>query len=174
MAQRLWYSSLHRAPFRFCGSHVFISCRWFLNFFSLDVLLFVLFLSFFFSFSSFAALSRHTLGTRDFFSRVWWGYWAVPWCLPQADISLAKRPEGTTLQKPYRYVPPHRVGFLSRFGLKTGIHYTLCPFWSGIMYGFRGNHGVYERIYRFNSKWVRKKEKYENSKWIGIIFFCLR
>ena len=28
--------------------------------------------------------------------------------------------------------------------------YTLCPFWSGIGYGFRGNYGVDERIYRFN------------------------
>ena len=28
---------------------------------------------------------------------------------------------GTPLYKPYRYVPPHRVGFLRRFGLKTGI-----------------------------------------------------
>ena len=30
--------------------------------------------------------------------------------------------------------------------------YTLCPLWSGIRYGFQGNYGVYERIYRFNSK----------------------
>ena len=28
---------------------------------------------------------------------------------------------GTPLYKPYRYLPPHRVGFLRR-----------CPFWSGI------------------------------------------
>ena len=34
------------------------------------------------------------------------------------------------------YVPPHRVGFLCRFSLKTG-NYTLCSFWSGIGYGFR-------------------------------------
>ena len=44
--------------------------------------------------------------------------------------------------------------------------YTLCLFWSGIGYGFWGPTGVYKRIYRFNSKWVRKKEKYANSKWI--------
>ena len=30
--------------------------------------------------------------------------------------------------------------------------YTLCSFSSGIGYGFRENLGVYERIYRFNSK----------------------
>ena len=41
---------------------------------------------------------------------------------------------------------------------------TLCPFWSGIGYGFRRNStGVYERIYRFNCKRVRKKDKYANS-----------
>ena len=27
--------------------------------------------------------------------------------------------------------------------------YTLCPFWSRIVYGFRGNYGVYERIASF-------------------------
>ena len=68
------------------------------------------------------------------------------------------REGGTPLYKPYRYVPPHRVGFLRRFGLKTGIIYTL-PIWSGMGYGFRGNYGVYERFYSLNSKWVRKKEK---------------
>ena len=45
--------------------------------------------------------------------------------------------------------PPQRVGFLRRFGLKTGID---CPFWSGIGYCFKGTKGVYERIYCFNSK----------------------
>ena len=43
---------------------------------------------------------------------------------------------GTPLNKLYKYVPPHRVGFWHRFGLKTGILY---PFWSGIGCGFRGN-----------------------------------
>ena len=32
--------------------------------------------------------------------------------------------EGTPLYKPYRYVPPDWVGFLRRFGLKTGIHFA--------------------------------------------------
>ena len=31
---------------------------------------------------------------------------------------------GTPLYKPYRYVPPQRVGFLSCFSLKTGIHFA--------------------------------------------------
>jgi len=30
---------------------------------------------------------------------------------------------GTPLYKVYRYVPPQRVWFLSRFGLKTGIDF---------------------------------------------------
>ena len=83
------------------------------------------------------------------------------------EIEAGLRPGGggTPLYKPYRNVPPHRVAFLRRFGLKTGNH-TLCPLWSGIGYGFKGNYGVYERLYRFNSKLVRKKEKYANSKCI--------
>ena len=34
-----------------------------------------------------------------------------------------------------------------------------------------GTKGVYEGIYRFNSKCLRKKEKYENSKMDLKIFF---
>jgi len=30
---------------------------------------------------------------------------------------------GTSVYKEYRYVPPQRVWFLSRFGLKTGIDF---------------------------------------------------
>ena len=30
----------------------------------------------------------------------------------------------TPLYKPYRYVPPHRVGFLRCFGLKMGVHFA--------------------------------------------------
>ena len=71
----------------------------------------------------------------------------------------------------YMYVLPQGVGFLRRFGLKTGIR--LCSFWSGTGYGFPGNCvSRYERIYCFNSKWVRKKEKYANSKWIFRNLFC--
>ena len=57
---------------------------------------------------------------------------------------------GTFLCKPHRYVPPHRVGVLRRFGLKTGIHFAHFGLESGMV--FEGTTGVYERIYRFNSK----------------------
>ena len=60
--------------------------------------------------------------------------------------------------------PPHRVGFFRRFGLKTGKHFAQFGLESGMVFG--GTTGVYEGIYRFNSKRVRKKEKYANSKWI--------
>ena len=46
---------------------------------------------------------------------------------------------GTPLYKPYRYVPPQRVGVFAPFWSDNG--YTLCLFWSGIWYGFRGNYG---------------------------------
>ena len=46
-----------------------------------------------------------------------------------------------------RYVPPHRVGFLRRFCLKTGIgiHFGHFGLESGIV--FEGTTGVYEHIY---------------------------
>ena len=58
------------------------------------------------------------------------------------------------------------------FGSENG--YTLCPFWSGID-DFRGNYGSAWTycIYRFNSVWVRKKEKYANRNGIEE-FYVLR
>ena len=44
-----------------------------------------------------------------------------------------KWPGGTPLYKLYRYVPPHRVGFLRRFGLKTGIHFAHFGLESGMV-----------------------------------------
>ena len=76
---------------------------------------------------------------------------------------------GTPLYKLYRYVPSHPVGFLRRFGLKTGIHFAHFELESGMV--FKGTTWVYERIYRFNSKWVRKKEKYANSNEFEELFF---
>ena len=34
----------------------------------------------------------------------------------------------------YRYVPPHRVGFLRRFALKTGIHFVHFGVESGMVF----------------------------------------
>ena len=51
---------------------------------------------------------------------------------------------GTPLCQLYRYVPPHRVGVLRRFGLKTGIHFAHFGLESGMV--FEGTTGVYERI----------------------------
>ena len=66
-------------------------------------------------------------------------------------------PGGTPFYKPLGYVPPQRVGFLRRFGLKTGMDFARFILESGMV--FVGITGVYERIYRFSSKWIRKKEK---------------
>ena len=76
---------------------------------------------------------------------------------------------GTPLYKLYSYVPPHRVGFLHRFGLKAGIHFAHFRLEWGVV--FEGTTRVYERIYRYNPKWVRKEEKHANSKWIWRIYW---
>ena len=52
---------------------------------------------------------------------------------------------GTPLYKLYKHVPPHRVGFLPRFGMKTGIHFAHFGLESGVV--FEGTTGVYERLY---------------------------
>ena len=43
-------------------------------------------------------------------------------------------PGGAPLYKPYRYVPPHRVGFLRRFALKKGIHFVRFGLESGMVF----------------------------------------
>ena len=52
---------------------------------------------------------------------------------------------GSSISTLYRYVPPHRIGFLRRFGLKTGIHFGHFVLESGMV--FEGTTGVYEQIY---------------------------
>ena len=65
-------------------------------------------------------------------------------------------PGGTPLYKPYRYVPPQRVGFLRRFGLKTSIDFDHFGLESGLI--FKGTTGMYERIYFFQFQ-MSKKER---------------
>ena len=54
-------------------------------------------------------------------------------------------------------VPPQRVGFLCRFGLKTGIHFAHFGLELGMV--FEGITGVYERVCLINSKRIRKKDR---------------
>ena len=59
---------------------------------------------------------------------------------------------GTPLYKVYRYVPPQRVWFLSRFGLKTGIDFDNYGLKSGRGFG-AGN--IYESLQTyFSSQYV--------------------
>ena len=77
---------------------------------------------------------------------------------------------GTSLNKPYRFVPHQKVWFLCRYGLKTGKDFAHFGLELGM--AFEGTTGVYERICCFKSKWKRNREKYANSKWILRIFFA--
>ena len=77
--------------------------------------------------------------------------------LPQlttfSEICRILPPEGggdTPLYKPYRYMTPQRVWFLSQFGLKTGIHFAHFGLESRMV--FEGTAGAYKLIYFFNSK----------------------
>ena len=47
-------------------------------------------------------------------------------------------------------MPPQRVGFLRRFGLKTGIDFAHFGLESGMVY--KGTTIVYQYVRRFNSK----------------------
>ena len=59
---------------------------------------------------------------------------------------------GTPLYKLYRYVPPQRVWFLTRFGLKTGIDFDNYGLKSGRVFGMRN---IYESLQTyFSSQYV--------------------
>ena len=76
--------------------------------------------------------------------------------------SSKNTPGGTLLCKSDTgFLQPQRVWFLRRFGLKTSIDFAHFGLELGMV--FEETTGVYERIYRFSSKWIRKKEKYANS-----------
>ena len=61
-------------------------------------------------------------------------------------------PGGTPLYKVYRYVPPQRVWFLSRFGLKKGTDFDNYGLKSGRIFG-AGN--IYESLQTyFSSQYV--------------------
>ena len=56
-------------------------------------------------------------------------------------------------------MPPHQVGILRRFGLKTGIHFAQFSLESQrIRYGFRGNYGSVRTYLSFQFQ-MSKKER---------------
>jgi len=63
------------------------------------------------------------------------------------------------------YIPPQRVRVFEPLWSEDGVDFAHFGLESAGMV-FKGTTGVYERIYRFNSIRIRKKENYANSKWI--------
>ena len=72
------------------------------------------------------------------------------------DHSLGRQSRGagvggggatTPVYLPHRYVPPQRVEFLRRFGLKTAVDFAYFGLNSGMLF-----EGMRERICRFSSK----------------------
>ena len=63
----------------------------------------------------------------------------------------------------------HRAGFLRRFGLKKGIQALPILLWNRIWF-LRELRECMNVFIVSIPKWVRKKEKYTNSKWIWIMF----
>ena len=63
----------------------------------------------------------------------------------------------------------HRAGFLRRFGLKKGIPALPILLWNRIWF-LRELRECMNVFIVSIPKWVRKKEKYTNSKWIWRIF----
>ena len=79
-------------------------------------------------------------------------YWSLVthYAVKIRSVTIPGGGGGTPLYKLYRYVPPQRVWFLSRFGLKTGIDFDHYGLKSGMVY--KVTTGAYKRICLFNSK----------------------
>ena len=101
-----------------------------------------------------------------YFSPTWptWRFWG----LSRYSISRKVRRGSRLFFKPL-FLSPF-ITFLRRFGRKTGIDFA----YFGLDMVFEGTTGVCEPIHRFISKWVRKKEKYANSKCIRRVFVDLK
>ena len=56
---------------------------------------------------------------------------------------------------------PKQCGFSAVLVWQNGVDFAHSSLESGMV--FEGITGMYEGIYRFNSNWVRKKEKYADS-----------
>ena len=79
---------------------------------------------------------------------------------PESVVPFGQLPPGgggTRLHKPYRFVPPQRVGFLQLLGLKTAIDFAYFRLESVRV--FEGITGVYKRIYHFISKLLSRERK---------------
>ena len=75
---------------------------------------------------------------------------------------------GTPLYKPYMHVPPQRVGFLRRLGLKTGIGFAHLGLESGMV--LEGTCRSAWTCSSFQFHGGRKKEIYENVKSFSFLF----
>ena len=75
---------------------------------------------------------------------------------------------GTPLYKPYMYVPPQGVGFLGRFGLKTGKDFAHLGLESGTV--LEGTCRSAWTCSSFQFHGGRKKEIYENVKSFPFLF----
>ena len=88
------------------------------------------------------------------------------WSNKKGRVGKAGGGGGTPLYKPYRDMPPLRVGFLRRLSQKTGIDFAHFGLESGTV--FERTTGVYERICLFNSKWKKttttKKKQQQQKK----------
>ena len=85
---------------------------------------------------------------------------SVPFLRESHILNFSRKEWGgggnTPLYKPYRYVPPQREVVFVPFRSEKGIDFADIGLESGMV--FEEATKVYERTYRFNAKWIRKKE----------------
>ena len=92
-----------------------------------------------------------------------------------STCAIRAQGSGTPLDKQYRYVVPQRVTMVfGTFWSENG--YTLCPFWSGIGYGFQGILGGYINVWTYLSfQFQMSRKEREMCKFeMGLKNFCLR
>ena len=93
-----------------------------------------------------------------------------PYSIPRATGGGGAGAGSTPLYKPYRYVPPQRVGFLCYFSLKMGIDFVHFSLKLGMV--FEGTTGIYDIhvvfIVSIPNDYIRKTEEYANSYFLAV------
>ena len=78
-----------------------------------------------------------------------------------SSVSLIQGGGGTPLYQVYRYVPPQKVSFLSRFGLVDTRFRPLCFYLSGLRQNFTYNRQLVEKKINFMAVFTLSRERWQ-------------
>ena len=104
---------------------------------------------------------------------MWKGYYLLVFLWSALSITRGEGGGGTPFYKLCRYVPPHPVRFLCRFGLQTGIHFAHFGLESGMVFEGTTGRSVWTYLSFQFQKGKKERQMCEFEMDLKN-FFCLR